>query len=209
MIDVTIYNQQGEQTGTLSVDEAKLGGQVRPDLLKQAYLSYENALRQGTVATKSRGMVEGSTRKLYAQKHTGRARMGPVRSPIRRGGGVSFAKVPRDYSQKLNKKMRRLARNSALLAKMLSNDLCVVDSISYAAPKTKPFAQLLGRLGIDRSCLLALDASDKNVVLSARNVDRLTICLGSQLNAYNILKNRKLLITRQAFEGLLAESDKA
>ncbi len=209
MIEVAIYNQQGEKTGSLAVDEARLGGKVRYPLLKQALVAYQANARQGTAATKSRGMVQGSTRKLYAQKHTGRARMGTVRTPIRRGGGVTFAKVPRDFSKKLSKKSRRLARNSALLAKLLSQDVIVLDSLTYDQPKTKPFAQLLGRLGVDRSCLLALAAPDKNVYLSARNVDRLSVCQAGQLNAYDLLSHRKLLITRQAFDGLLGGGEES
>ncbi|MDD4889629.1 MAG: 50S ribosomal protein L4 [Phycisphaerae bacterium] len=209
MIEVPVYNQQGEKTGSLSVDEARLGGTVRTQLLKQAALSYHNATRQGTVATKSRGMVEGSTRKLYAQKHTGRARMGPVRTPLRRGGGHAFAKVPRDFSQKLSKKSRRLARNSALLAKLLSQEVVVLESLKLQSPKTKPFAQLLAKLGIDRSCMLALDAADMNVYLSARNVDRMSVCQAEQLNAFHLLQNRKLLITREGLQRLVDQDKEA
>ena len=206
MIEVTIYNQQGEKAGSLSIDEASLGGCVRYDLLKQALLAYQNTARQGTVATKSRGMIAGSTRKLYAQKHTGRARMGPVRTPLRRGGGVAFAKVPRDFSQKLYKKSRRLARDSALLAKLLSQDVVILDALKFETPKTKPFAQLLAKLGIDRSCVLALEADDPNVYRSARNVPRMSVCQADQLNAYSLLRNKKLLITRQGLERLIGQS---
>jgi large subunit ribosomal protein L4 len=206
MIEVAVYNQQGDKSGSLSIDEASLGGEVRYKLLKQAVLAYQNNARQGTAATKSRGMVAGSTRKLYAQKHTGRARMGTVRSPIRRGGGVTFAKVTRDFSQKLSKKTRKLARNSALLSKFISQDVVVLESIKYETPKTKPFAQLLAKLGIDRSCVLALDSNDQNVVLSARNVPRLSVLQAEQLNAHNLLAHRKLLITRAGLDQLMAPS---
>lgn len=207
MIEVAVYNQDGEKTGSLSVDEAKLGGHVRHDLLKQAVLAYDNARRQGTVATKSRGMVAGSTRKLYAQKHTGRARMGPVRTPIRRGGGTTFAKVPRDFTQKLSKKSRRMARNSALLAKLISQDVVVLDRLAYSSPKTKPFAQLVAKLGIERSCVLALDQADANVYLSARNVDRMSVCQAAQLNARSLLASKTLLIVRSALERLMNEGN--
>ena len=209
MIEVAVYNQQGERAGSLSVDEASLGGEVRYDLLKQALVAYQANARQGTVATKSRGMVAGSTRKLYAQKHTGRARMGTVRMPSRRGGGVAFAKVPRDFSKKLSKKTRHLARNSALLAKLLSQDVILLETLKYDSPKTKPVAEMLAKLGVDRSCLLATDGQDKNVYLSARNIWRLTVCQAGQLNAHNLLSHRKLLMTRQAFEGLLGDGGQA
>lgn len=205
MIEVDVYNQQGAKTGSLSIDEAKLGGRVRHELLKQAVVAYHNATRQGTVATKSRAMVEGSTRKLFKQKGTGRARMGPVRTPIRRGGGMAFAKTPRDFSQKLNKKTRRLARNNALLAKLLSNDVVVLESLTCQSPKTKPFAQMLAKLGVNRSCVLALDGPDTNAYLSARNVARMAVCQAEQLNAFELLKRKKLLITRAGLERLVGD----
>jgi large subunit ribosomal protein L4 len=209
MIEVDVYNQQGEKTGSMSIDEARLGGRVRPQLLKQAVLSYQNAARQGTMATKSRGMVEGSTRKLYAQKHTGRARMGPVRTPSRRGGGMAFAKTPRDFSQKLNRKSRRLARDNALLAKLLSKDVVVLDSLVCQSPKTKPFAQMLAKLGIARTCVLALEAADNNTYLSARNVNGMSVCQAGQLNAHSILTHKKLLITRSGLERLVSQGEQA
>ncbi|MCG3181087.1 MAG: 50S ribosomal protein L4 [Phycisphaerae bacterium] len=202
MIEVQVYNQQGEPTGTLNVDEASLGGCVRRALLKQAIDAYHANQHVGTAATKSRGMIAGSTRKLFRQKGTGNARMGTIRTNLRRGGGVAFAKQARDPGKKLTRKMRTQARNSALLSKLRSQDVLVLETLKYDSPKTKPFAQLLGKLGVDRSCLLALDNYDTNVYLSARNVDRLSVCLGEQLNAYELLRHHKLLITRQAFERL-------
>jgi large subunit ribosomal protein L4 len=206
MIEVAVYNQKGEPAGSLEVDEALLGGEVRTALLKQALDSYHANRHQGTAATRSRGMVAGSTRKIFRQKGTGRARMGTVRQNIRRGGGVAFAKVSRDVGKKLPRKMRTQARNSALLSKLLSEDILVVDQLKYETPKTKTFVDLLGKLGIDRSCLLALAEFDRNVYLSARNVPRVDVCLGDQLNAYELLRHRKLLITKEAMESLLSRS---
>lgn len=207
MIEVQVYNQNGEQAGTLEVDEARLGGHVREHLLKQALVSYHANQHQGTAATRSRGMVAGSTRKLFRQKGTGRARMGTVRTNLRRGGGVAFAKQPRSMRKGLSKKMRRIARNSALLAKLLSQDVLVLEEIKYDAPKTKPLAALMGKLGVDRSCLFALAEPDRNVFLSARNLAKVTICTGEQLNAYDLLNHRKLLITRDALQAVLGEGN--
>ncbi len=207
MIEVNIYNQDGDEAGTLQVDEARLGGEVRTHLLKQALVAYHANQHQGTAASKSRGMVDGSTRKIFRQKGTGRARMGTVRTNVRRGGGVAFAKQARSMRKGLSKKMRRMARDSALLAKLQSEDVLVIDQLSYDTPKTKPFVQLLGKLGVDSSCLLALEGQDRNVYLSARNVDRVSVTSGGQLNAYELLNHRKLLITRQALELVLDGGD--
>ncbi len=114
MIEVPVYNQDGQQTETLQIDEDLLGGKVRWRLLKQAIVMHEANARQGTVAKKSRGQVEGSTRKIYKQKHTGNARMGSVRQPIRKGGGRAFQQVTRDYNKSMPEKMRRLARANAV-----------------------------------------------------------------------------------------------
>ena len=116
MIDVPVYNMSGEQTGSMHIDESLLGGRGRFDLLKQAVVSWQLNQRQGSARTKSRGMVRGSTRKIYRQKGTGNARMGTVRTAIRTGGGVAFAKGKQNYSRTLPRKMRRLARNNAILA---------------------------------------------------------------------------------------------
>jgi large subunit ribosomal protein L4 len=118
MINVPVYNMSGEQTGSMEVDEARLGGKVRLDLLKQAVVMWQSNQRQGSARTKNRARVEGSTRKLFRQKGTGNARMGTVRTCIRRGGGVAFAKLEQHLRRAMPRKMRQLARNSALLAKM-------------------------------------------------------------------------------------------
>ena len=137
MIDVPVYNMSGEQTGAMQINEAVLGGRVRTDLLKQAVVLWTANQRQGSARTKSRGMVEGSTRKLYRQKGTGNARMGTVRTNIRRGGGVAFAKLDRDFRRDMPKKMRQLARNSALLAKLKANNVAIVISSRLTSPRQR------------------------------------------------------------------------
>jgi large subunit ribosomal protein L4 len=165
---------------------------------------YHANQRQGTVATKSRSMVEGSTRKLYAQKHTGNARAGNIRTPVRKGGGVTFGKVPRDFRQSMPQKQRRLARNMAILAKIKADDAVVIDQLSFAAPKTREFAAILSNLKIDRSCLVATEGFDMNVFKSLRNLPRVAALTVEQLNAGDICRRRKLLFTRAALESLLA-----
>ena len=120
MIELPIYNQTGQEVAKFSLDEALLGGTVRPALLKQAVVMYHANLRQGTVATKGRGEVAGSTKKLYAQKHTGNARRGNLRTNVMKGGGMAFGKKPREFRQSMPIQQRRLARNNAILAKIQS-----------------------------------------------------------------------------------------
>src|SRR3954471_25049976 len=169
MIEVPIFNLAGEKVDTLKLDPAKLGGEVNNALLKQAMVMYHANQRQGTVQTKARGEVAGSTRKLYRQKGTGNARTGGIRNPIKVGGGHAKQKRPKEWRQAMPKKARRLARNSAILSKLQSNDLRVIDKLALEQPKTKFVAQIYKSLGIDRSCLLALAGRDENVEKAARN----------------------------------------
>src|SRR5690606_14675785 len=178
--------------------------EIRRDLLKQALVMYHANQRQGSVRTLTRGEVEGSTRKLFRQKGTGNARMGTVRSPTRKGGGHAKQKLPKDWRQAMPKKMRRLARNNAILSKIQSNDIRVVDTINLEQPKTKLMAQVYKALGIDRSCLFALAERNEVLERAARNIDRTTLTTVDQLNAWDILRNRTLLLTRQGLEKILA-----
>ena len=203
MIEVPVFNQAGSKVDTIQVDEAKLGGEVRKSLLKQAIVMYLANKRQGTVRTKARGEVAGSTRKMFRQKGTGNARTGGIRNPIKKGGGHAKQKRPKDWRQAMPKKARRLARNSAILSKIQSNDIRVIDSISLDQPKTKLMAGVFKALGIDRSCLLALPGRDENLERSARNIDRTTLTTVDQLNAWDILRNRTLVVTRAGMEKIL------
>lgn len=204
MIEVPVFNQEGRQVETLQIDEQQLGGKVRSRLLKQAIVRYEANQRQGTVAKKSRSAVEGSTRKLYKQKHTGNARMGSVRSPVRKGGGRAFDQVPRDFSVEMPEKMRRLARANAVLAKLLDKEVVVVDGLAFDAPKTKRFAELLAALKVDGTCLLATARHSETLWKSGRNIDGVAITTVSQMNPWNILRHRFLVFTKDAFQAFAA-----
>jgi large subunit ribosomal protein L4 len=203
MLDVKVYNREGKELESLRVDEALFGGAVRPALLKQAVVMYHANKRVGTAATKSRGMVDGSTRKLYRQKGTGNARAGTIRTPVRVGGGVTFAKVSRDFSKDMPKKQRRLACDSALLAKMQSGNVIVIDELNFDAPKTSEFARVLGNLKIDRSCLVMLQEADVNIYKSARNIYKVDVMKVNDLNAGDICNKQKVLFTKDAFLALL------
>ena len=203
MITITVYNSDGRKAGDIQVDEAWFGGEVNMEILRLAVRRHEANQRQGTVATKSRGMVEGSTRKIFAQKHTGRARAGTIRSPKRRGGGVTFAKVPRDFSLTMPRKMRRQALDSALLARMQGDEVLVVDGLKLEQPKTRQVAKALKAIGIERSCLLALQKGDDVLYKSARNLARVRVRPVSDLNAYDVLWPNRVVFTRPAFEAML------
>jgi large subunit ribosomal protein L4 len=204
MIEIPIYNQAGQEIEKFQVDEAKLGGEIRVNLLKQALVMYHANRRQGTVKSKGRGEVEGSTRKIFRQKGTGNARMGPIRQPVRRGGGHAKQKRPKDWRQAMPKKARRLARDSAILEKIQSSQIRVVDDIKLDEPKTKNVVKIFKALGIDRSCLLALPQHDEIIERCARNIERTELTTVAQLNAWDILQKKTLLTTKAGLEQILA-----
>jgi large subunit ribosomal protein L4 len=203
MIDLAVYNTDGQEIDTLKVDEALLGGSVRYPLLKQAIVMSQANKRLGTAATKSRSMVAGSDRKLFRQKGTGNARVGNIRTGKRRGGGVTFAKSLREFRKNMPKKQRRLARDSAILAKLLSNNVVVVEKLNFEKPKTKDFVSILNNLKIQRSCLVTIDSKDVNIYKSAKNIPKVTVMPVNALNAGQICSYRKLLFTREALLSVL------
>jgi len=205
MINLTVYNRDGQEVDSLKVDKSTFGGFVRYPLLKQAIVMYHANKRVGTATTKSRGMVEGSTRKLYAQKHTGNARAGTLRTGKRVGGGVTFAKIARDFSKRMPRKQKRLARDSAILAKLLSNNVVVVDRLDFEKPRTRDFVTVLGNLKLlpKGSCLVTISDYDNNLYRSARNVPRIAVMPVAELNAGDICNHKKLLFTKEAFLSLL------
>jgi large subunit ribosomal protein L4 len=204
MIELPIYNQAGEKVDTFNVDEAKLGGEVRTNLLKQAFVMYHANQRQGTAKTKGRGEVEGSTRKVFRQKGTGNARTGGIRNPIKKGGGHAKQKTPKDWRLSMPKKARQLATKSAILSKIQSSDVKVISEIKLDGVKTKPVAEMFKKLGIDRSVLVAINGTDATLEKSARNIDRTKLTTVAQLNVWDILNNRTLLLTKAGLEQILA-----
>ncbi|HUU10474.1 MAG TPA: 50S ribosomal protein L4 [Phycisphaerae bacterium] len=203
MIEVKVYNSDGGDAGLIEVDEAWFGGEVRMEVLRLAVRRHEANQHQGTAATKNRSLVQGSTRKIFRQKHTGRARAGTIRSPKRRGGGVTFAKVARDVGLSMPKKMRRQALDSALLARLLDAEIIVVEGLTLAEPKTREVARVLKAVGVERSCLLALPPGDTVLYKSARNLPRVRIRQVADLNAYDVLWPNRVVFTRSAFEAML------
>ena len=203
MIDLAVYNRDGQEVDSLKVDESALGGSVRYPLLKQAIVMYQANKRVGTAATKGRSMAVGSGRKLFRQKGTGFARVGNRRTGKRVGGGVTFAKVARDFRKRMPKKQRRLARDSAILAKLLSNNVVVVDGLNFEKPHTGDFVSVLSNLKIERSCLVTISSVDANLYKSAKNIPKVAVILVAELNAGAICSHRKMLITKEALLSLL------
>ena len=203
MIDLSVYNKDGQKIDTLKVDEVIFGGYVRYPLLKQAIVMYHANKHLGTATTKGRSMVAGSSIKLFRQKGTGRARIGNIRTGKRVGGGVTFAKVDRDLGKRMPKKQKKLARDSAILAKLLTNNVFVVDELKFDKPATKDFQSILDNLKIERSCLVTIGDYDDNLYKSARNIPRVAVLPLEQLNAGDICNHGKMLFTKEAFLSLL------
>ena len=207
-MNVPVYNIAGQTVGSLSIDEAALGGEIIPSLLKQAYVRYHANLRQGSARTKNRHQVEGSTKKIYKQKGTGNARHGDRKVNIFKGGGHGHSKkrTREDFRLDMPKKMRRKANRNALLAKLVDNEVRIVDSLEFKTPKTKDFAVFLESLKIDRTALVALPVDGgaaNNARLSARNVDGVTLCRADQLNCFQMLNHRYLVIGKGDLEAWL------
>ncbi len=205
MLEVPVYNTDGKKVDTLKVDENVFGGSVNASLVKQAVVAHHANRRQGTAATKSRSQKAGSTRKLFRQKGTGNARRGPVRSPVVRGGGMAFAKAPRSFRKDMPRKMRKAALDSAILAKILGEDLLVLDGLTVDAPKTSEIAAVMENLQVTRTCLLALADRDRNVYLSARNLPDVTVRVTAELSAAEVATRQKMVITAEAMKALIGQ----
>lgn len=208
-MNVPVYNMSGKEVDKFTVDEVSLGGEVNPALLKQAFVRYHANRRQGSARSRSRGEVAGSTKKMYRQKGTGRARHSTNKVSQFRGGATSKAKTRtrEDYRQDMPKKMRRKANRNALLAKLVDNEVRIIDDLKMDTPKTKDFRAFLKAVKIDRTALVALAAdpdNSRNTRLSARNIDDVTLCRSDQLNVYELLNHRYLVIARSELEAWLA-----
>jgi large subunit ribosomal protein L4 len=200
MLTIPVMNSQGQRVGEESVDPKLLGSVVRPQLLKQAVVAFLERQRQFSARTKGKSDTEGSTRKLYRQKGTGNARMGQVRTCVRRGGGRAFGKRVPSTPASFPKKMRRLARNNAVLTKIQSNNAVIVEDLRCTEPKTKTVARVLHALGVEQGCVLATHELDRNVYLSGRNIPKTDVRAVDELTAYEILRRRKMVFTRPAFD---------
>jgi len=195
-MELTIYNKEGKTTGrTVVLDDAIFGIEPNDHAI---YLDVKNIManrRQGTHSSKERGMVSGSTRKLKRQKGSGTARCGDIKNPLFRGGGRVFGPQPRDYSFKLNKKVKSLARKSALSYKAVNNQIIVIEDLNFDTPKTKNFKTVLQNFELNtKKTLLILPETNANVVLSARNLREVGVLNAASINTYDILNAKTMLI---------------
>jgi len=198
MPKVNVYNMLGEQ-----VEEIELSDTIFDVVINQhvVYEVVKNQLankRQGTQSAKTRAEVRGGGRKPWKQKGTGRARQGSTRSPQWKGGGVTFAPKPRDYSYSVPKKVRRLALKSVLTSKLQNNEIIIVDEIRLDGPRTKDMVRLLQNLKADKKALIVMDIKDTNVIKSANNIPNVATALVNTINVYDILKYNSFIITKDA-----------
>jgi large subunit ribosomal protein L4 len=210
MISVPVVDVTGKKVGTYEFDPAELASQVNKQLLHDVVVMYQANSRVGTARTKTRGEVSGSTKKLYRQKGTGNARAGTKRSPTRRGGGHTFAKRPKDWSYRLPRKAVRAATRMAVLSKFQDGQAVVVDQFAVKEIKTKAVSGVLKALGLTNdSCLLAIKDHDNALWRSARNIEKLRVSPCKDLNAYDVLRQRRFLVTKDALDSLRATAKEA
>ena len=199
MAKVSVYNIEGNEVGSIELNDAVFGVEVNEHLVHQAVVNQLANKRQGTQSAKTRSEVSGGGRKPWRQKGTGHARQGSTRSPQWTGGGVVFAPKPRDYSFKLNKKERRAALFSALTSKVNDSKFVVIDEFKLDAAKTKKFVEVLNNLNASKA-LVVLGEADKNVVLSGRNVPAVKVITTETINTYDVVKYDKVIATKSAVE---------
>jgi large subunit ribosomal protein L4 len=202
-LTLNVVNRQGETVGTVQVDPAEFGGAVNKQLLHDVVLMYLANQRAGTHSTLRRGEVAGSTKKLFRQKGTGRARAGTKRTNKRKGGGTAKGPKPRDYEYHLPKKAVRAATRMALLSKFQDQEAVVIDELALPEVKTKQMAGILKALKLhEATCLIGTAGADDNVYKSARNIRGVQVLPAAQFNAYTVLRQKRLLLTRAALDEL-------
>ena len=201
MANVSVYNIEGKEVGSIELNDAVFGIEVNEHLVHMAVVNQLANNRQGTQSAKTRSEVSGGGRKPWRQKGTGHARQGSTRSPQWTGGGVVFAPKPRDYSFKMNKKEKRIALLSALSSKVADNKIVVLDAFNLDEVKTKKFAEVMSNLKVDKA-LVVIEGENKNVVLSGRNIPTVKVSATNEINTYDVLKYETLVVTKAAVEKL-------
>jgi len=208
---LSVLNEYGKQLRDLEVDDSVFGIEPNIAVLHQAFVAQRNNNRWGNSKTKTRGEVQGSTRKMRAQKYTGRARAGSNRAPTRVGGGIVFGPRPRSYDRDMPKKMRRLAIRSALSGKVADGQLVVIDQLALETPKTKEIARILAAVGFERSALLVTGSPDKTVTASVRNLSKTKALPAAYLNVLDMMNYAGILMTEDAVrvaEGLWGKKER-
>ena len=201
MANVSVYNIEGKEVGSIELNDAVFGVEVNEHLVHMAVVNQLANNRQGTQSAKTRSEVSGGGRKPWRQKGTGHARQGSTRSPQWTGGGVGFAPKPRDYSFKMNKKEKRAALCSALSSKVAESQIIVLDEFKLDEIKTKKFVEVMNNLKASKA-LVVLEGENKNVVLSGRNIPTVKVTATNEINTYDVLKYETLVVTKAAVEKL-------
>ena len=199
MANVSVFNMEGNEVGTMELNDAIFGAKVNEHLVHLAVVSQLANKRQGTQKAKTRSEVSGGGRKPWRQKGTGHARQGSTRAPQWTGGGMVFAPVPRDYTIRLNKKEKRAALKSVLTSKVQENKFIVVDELKFDEIKTKAMKNVLANLKADKARVI-LNDNDQNVVLSARNIEGVETALTNTINVFDLLKHNTVVVTKAAVE---------
>jgi large subunit ribosomal protein L4 len=203
MVSLPVHNQQGQQVGTYEIDPAELSSEVNKQLLHDAVVMYQTNRRQGTFRTKSRGEVAGNKKKMFRQKGTGNARMGSKRTNLRRGGGHAHAKRNIDYTFRMPRKAVRLATRMAVRSKIDDQQIVVLDQLAMQGVGTRQIASMLKALGLaETSCLLVTPEYDSVVYLSSRNIGGIMVSPACELNAYSVLRYKRMVVTREALDRL-------
>ena len=200
MANVTLYKQDGSENGTVELNDAIWAVEPNENVVFDAVVMQRASLRQGTHAVKNRSAVSGGGRKPWRQKGTGRARQGSIRSPQWRGGGIVFGPTPRSYAYKLPKKVRRVAIKSVLSQKVLDGDLVVVDGLSFDAPKTKAFLNVLDGLKVNDKALVVLEDGNDVAAKAARNLPNVKVVPAEGINVLDAVNYKKLILTQSALQ---------
>ena len=210
MPKLTVYDRKGKKVGTYNVEPTDFAPRINKQLLHDAIVMYQANRRQGSHQTKSRGMVAGSTKKMYRQKGTGNARAGSKRSGIRRGGGHIHRIHNRDYSYRLPRKALQQATRMALAAKVRDDELLVIDDLAFTEPRTKDMVAVLRHLDVPQgqSLLVTTAKYDANVYRSARNIAGVSVAPAAELNALGVLSSRRMLVTKAALDSLVEAAKK-
>ncbi|MCL2304370.1 MAG: 50S ribosomal protein L4 [Planctomycetaceae bacterium] len=207
MVSLPLYDKTGKQLGSFEVDPEAIAPRISKQLLHDAVVMYQANLRQGSAKSKTRAEVAGAKKKMYRQKGTGNARAGHKRSGVRRGGGHIFAKQPKSWYYRLPRKALQSATRMAIASKINENNVTLIDELKMDAPKTKAMAGVLGALNLSGSLLIAIDTHDVNTYKSARNIAGVRILPVAELNAFEILRPRKLLMTKAALENFVRKEN--
>ncbi len=198
MPDVPLYDMKGEKKGTLELADYVFDAPINEGVIHQALVRHLANMRRGTHSTKTRGEVRGGGRKPWRQKGTGRARHGSIRSPLWRGGGIIFGPKPRDYSQKMPKKMRRLALRGVLTSKVQDEKMIALEDIDFEKPRTKSFIEMLDALNLPKDVLFVIEEDKWTVEKSASNIPGVKVITSNYLNVYDLLKYDRLVMTKDA-----------